>query len=179
TLRKVMKDKKFAKLAEVFCKDSTKEKVMEAGERALVSLYNGKDGESIDKLRVRRFREKVAKSSKYVEAKSLPPTKAATKFHSFRVHFQVHEWKGQNRLKADDWGWKLKDGKLKCIKTELPAGPEKLLSMIRCQCTSGCSSARCSCRKHGIVCSYLYGECKGIHCTNSPQPDFEDNADDD
>ena len=70
SLRKVINNGNFLKLAEVFGKDSSQEEVIEAGEKALLCLYNVNDG------------EKVAKSSKYVEAKSLPPTRAATKFHS-------------------------------------------------------------------------------------------------
>ena len=169
-----MNNRNFLKLAEVFGKDSSAEEVIEAGEKALVCLYNGNDGENINHLRLRRFKEKVAKSSKYVEAKSLPPTRAATKFHSLRVYFQIQEWKGRNQLKPDEWGWKLSDGKLQPIKTDLPAGPVNLLAIIRCNCTSGCTTARCSCRKHGLHCSGLCGDCKGLHCTNSPQPDLDD-----
>ena len=85
----------------MFGKDSSAEEVIEAGEKVLVCLYNGNDGENINHLRLRRFKEKVAKSSKYVEAKSLPPTRAATKFHSLRVYFQIQEWKCR---KPDEWG---------------------------------------------------------------------------
>ena len=120
------------------------------------------------------FKQKVAKSSKYVEAKSLPPTRAATKFHRLRAYFKIREWKGGNQLKPVEWGWKLSDGKLQPIKTDLPAGPVNLLAIIRCNCTSGCTTARCSCRKHGLHCSGLCGDCKGLHCTNSPQLDLDD-----
>ena len=120
------------------------------------------------------FKQKVAKSSTYVEAKSFPPTRAATKFHRLRAYFKIREWKGGSQLKPVEWGWKLSDGKLQPIKTDLPAGPVNLLAIIRCNCTSGCTTARCSCRKHGLHCSGLCGDCKGLHCTNSPQPDLDD-----
>ena len=142
SLRKVKNNGNFLKLAEVFGKDSSAEEVIEAGEKALVCLYNGNDGENINHLQLRRFKEKVAKSSKYVEAKSLPPTRAATKFHRLRAYFKIREWKGGSQLKPVEWGWKLSDGKLQPIKTDLPAGPVNLLAIIRCKCTSGCTTAR-------------------------------------
>ena len=60
-----------------------KEEIIAAGEQALVCLYNGKPGESLDALRYARFQEKVARSN--VEAKNLPPTAAAMKYHTLRV----------------------------------------------------------------------------------------------
>ena len=59
-----------------------KEEIVAAGEQALVCLYNGKPGESLDALRYSCFQEKMARSSKYVEAKNLPPTSAAMKYHT-------------------------------------------------------------------------------------------------
>ena len=59
-----MNNRNFLKLAEVFGKDSNAEEVIEAGEKALVCLYNGNDGENINHLRLRRFKEKVAKKLK-------------------------------------------------------------------------------------------------------------------
>ena len=173
-LRKVMNSKRFLKLAEVFGKDSSAEEITEAGEKALVCLCNGNVDGNINHLRLRRFKEKVVKSLKYVEAKSLPPTTAATKFHSLRVYFQIQEWKGRNQLKPEEWGWQLVDGLLQPIKTDLPPGPANLLEIIRCKCTTGCSTAICSCRKHGIDCSNLCGDCKGIHCSNSQLPNLDD-----
>ena len=57
-----------------------KEEIIAAGEQAPVCLYNEKPGESLDALCYSRFQEKVARSSKYVEAKNLPPTAAAMKY---------------------------------------------------------------------------------------------------
>ena len=47
---------------------------------AAVCLYNEMPGESSDALCYSCFQEKVARSSKYVEAKNLPPTAAAMKY---------------------------------------------------------------------------------------------------
>ena len=57
-----------------------KEEIIATGEQAPVCLYNEKPGESLDALCYPRFQEKMARSSKYVEAKNLPPTAAAMKY---------------------------------------------------------------------------------------------------
>lgn len=176
---KKLKTKHFLEQAVVFGKDDVqKEKVIEAGEKALVCLYNGGASEKINLLRYKRFQEKVSKSSKHVEAKSLPPTAAAAKFHSMRVWYQVQVWKGkqQNPL---EWGWDIQDGQLSPIKTDLPPAPDKLLFVIRCNCKAGCNTLRCSCKKHNIECSAFCGDCKGLTCSNSPTPDLDvmDNED--
>ena len=58
----------------------TTKEIIAAGEQAPVCLHNEKPGESLDALCYSRFQEKVARSSKYVEAKNLPPTAAAMKY---------------------------------------------------------------------------------------------------
>ena len=58
-----------------------KEEIIAAGEQApAVCLYNEKPGESLDALCYSRCQEKVARSSKYVETKNLPPTATAIKY---------------------------------------------------------------------------------------------------
>ena len=42
--------------------------------------------------------------------------------------------------------------------------PQELLKMIRCNCTTDCSSARCSCQKHGLPCTQACGQCRGSGC---------------
>ena len=74
-----------------------KEEIIAAGEQALVCLYNGKPGESLDALRNAHFQEKVARSSKCVEAKNLLPTAAAMKYHTLRVFFPNGAVEGKSR----------------------------------------------------------------------------------
>ena len=57
-----------------------KEEIIAADEQAPVCLYNEKRGESLDALCYSCFQEKMARSSKYVEAKNLPPAAAAMKY---------------------------------------------------------------------------------------------------
>ena len=139
-----------------------------AGEIALVVMYNGKKNQSLNELRLSKYCEKVAKSLNRVEAKSLPPTKAAAKFHSYRVYLQICQWKNPRcTLKEESWGWMLTDSGYSPILTDLPPAPAELLKIIRCDCTTDCSSARCSCRKNGMKCTLSCGHCQGSGCTNA------------
>ena len=71
---------------------STHTQVQEAGEKALVAIYNGKNSDSLNMLRYKRYSEKVAASASQVDPKNLPPTSPAAKYHSFRVFLQVDQW---------------------------------------------------------------------------------------
>ncbi len=67
-LKKVMKNPAFARVAEDMAKsDCCQEDMVKSGEKALVMIYNGVERESLKTLRYKRFREKVVKSSKYIE----------------------------------------------------------------------------------------------------------------
>ena len=81
----------FQDLSDLFTQEgATKKDIIAAGEEALIHIYmyNGKQGEhgeGMDVLRYKRFCEKVAKSSSFVEPQTLPPTSAATEYHSLRL----------------------------------------------------------------------------------------------
>ena len=64
---------------------STHEEIASAGEKVFVALYNGKADDSLNTLRFSKYCEKVAENLNKVEPRSLPPTSAAFKFHSYRV----------------------------------------------------------------------------------------------
>ncbi|KAK7111484.1 hypothetical protein V1264_011106 [Littorina saxatilis] len=170
-LKKIKTDSIFNEQGRIFCsRERTKEVIVAAGERALIHLYNGCKGESLDILRYKRFCEKVATCSASVDVQSLPPTSAAAKYHSLRVYLQVQEWVNLSAdLAPEEWGWHLSAGQqLEPRTTDLPPAPEALLRVVRCNCKKDCQSKRCTCRKHGLVCSVACGGCKGLSCTNSP-----------
>ena len=56
--------------------------------------------------------------------------------------------------------------------------PLELLKIIHCNCTTDCSTTRCSCQKHGMKCSLACSHCHGSGCANaSPlitQDEYED-----
>lgn len=167
-LRKLLQNDELKSLAGTFLQQRTQEDVSDAGERALVLLYNGRCGENLDQLRHRLFCSKVAVGTTFIQVHSLPPTSAATKYHSQRVYLQVHQWMGIDTMLPVEWGWKIEDGLYVPLMTDLPAAPDKLLKVIRCTCKENCDSKRCSCIKHGLLCSPGCGECHGVSCFNSP-----------
>ena len=66
--------------------------------------------------------------------------------------------------------------------TDLPPAPPELLKVFRCDCTTDCTSARCTCRKNGLKCTLACGHCQGTSCTNGSTVDVaeedSDEADD-
>lgn len=163
----------FRHQALVFLKqNSSKTDIEAAGEAALVALYGGGPTNSINSLRFEKFCQKVATNTTFVHPQTLPPTASAAKYHSYRVYHQVQEWTGRTGLNPLDWGWHLDNEKLVPTEMDLPPAPPSLQNVIRCSCKSDCSSARCSCRRHGLECTLACKECKGISCVNVPQPDL-------
>ena len=71
----------------------TKQDIIRAGEEAIIAMYNGKG--TLDSLTHQTICKKVLISNKVLEAKSLPPSSAAAKYHTMRVYYQVLEWKGE------------------------------------------------------------------------------------
>ena len=55
-------------------------------------LFDCSSLESLAQLRSKVLINKVVKSNLFVIPEYLPPTKAGTKFHSFRVYFQIMLW---------------------------------------------------------------------------------------
>ena len=78
--------------------NTPQEDTVKVGEEALLCVYNGSAMDDPDSLRYERYSEKVSKFSNAVEAYNLPPTSAATRYHSLRVYFQVNEENGKNNL---------------------------------------------------------------------------------
>jgi len=97
-LRQLKNDQNFRKQAYVYSGEATKEEIHHAGEAALPCLYGGQPDEGLDKLRHRKFCEKVSTSIAPVQVHTLPPTSAAAKNHSARVYYQVQEWMGHLAL---------------------------------------------------------------------------------
>jgi len=72
-------------------------------------------------------------------------------FHSLRVYYQIMVWMGMaNDMNPTDWGWKEGSHQFITIMTEKNAAPDELLHVIHCNCSAGCKSSRCSCRRYGL-----------------------------
>jgi len=157
-IKKLQQDKAFQEGAKVFLQaHGDHQLTASTGERLLVTLYGGREDDTLDKLRLVKYQERVSKGSLQVQPKVLPPASAAARYHCFRMNYQIQEWAclGTNlKLMPEEWGWQLRHGKLFPTQTDIPPAPEDLLNVIRCNCKKGCSSAWCNCRKHGPRCTY-------------------------
>ena len=123
---------------------SSKERIVAAGERALAILYNGKD-DDLHQMRYSMFCDKRISSKMQIKPEVLPPTSSAAKYHSMRVFCQVMQWKGRE-IDSTKWGWKITNNMMMPKYTDLPCAPEELLKIISCNCKTGCSNMRCSCK---------------------------------
>ena len=121
---KEIKKVTFRKLAEVFNSvEAKKDELVEAGERALVSLYRGSDEERLDTLRYQKFSESI-KGATHVEPQTLPTTFAASVYHSLLVYYQIMQWKGgQMSMNPEEWGWHVVDGKYLPKQTDKAPAP--------------------------------------------------------
>ena len=68
---------------------------------------------------------------------------------------------------AEDLEWSFTKGSFEPRSMDSPPAPDTLLKVMRCKCKGGCDTKWFSCRKHGLHCSSVCGECKGVSCTNS------------
>ena len=67
-------------------------------------IFGGKILESLALLRSKLLSEKVIKSKSFVIPENLPPTEGGTKFHSFRVYFQIMVWADTPLYNPENWG---------------------------------------------------------------------------
>jgi len=93
----------FHQQAKVFHSDSAStQDVIDAGEKALVLVYNESLTDTLDSLQHKQFCKRRLQKTSHIKPQSLPPTSAATKYHSLCVYY----WKGLAAgLNPRDWGW--------------------------------------------------------------------------
>ena len=103
---------------------------------------------------------------------ALPPTSDALRFHIQRCHFQSMVWLQASQAEMvlpppGSLGWKVVDEKLIPQLTSLEPIPRSCLEIITCQCTKGCGTLRCKCRKAKLYCTGAY-RCysQGSPCIN-------------
>ena len=178
-LKHIRSDKHYITQAEVFLQENaTLADISIAEEATLVCLYTGAVGDTLDKLRLLRFHQKVATSTRFVQPENLPPTPSAAKYHSLRVYLQAQIWKGESKLSPHlnphNLGLKAVEGKVVSTSCEMDVAPKALLKVVRGNYKMGCDTLCCSCRKAGLECSTGCGECRGI-CANMYVNITEDN----
>lgn len=176
-LKKLLNADEFQAIASVFSNsNSTVSEITEAGNRAIVMLYNGKPGQSLTELRYNRFADRVSTSKSSIEVQSLPPTESATYHHSLRAYLQTQIWIGNDTLEAEKYGWKTVNHKLVPKTTDLSIAPPNLLSSIKCGCKGDCATNRCKCKRNQLTCSVACTHCRGVCCLN-PSEIMEDDLD--
>ena len=142
------------------------DEIAAAGEEFLKQLYGCKVTQTLDRLRYYIYKRTVAKQplhSKF-DLATLPPTSAAARQHSYRVYHQVQQWRGIE-LQPTDWGWKQSQLCITPIPSLQEVAPVTLLQLVSCNCKGDCST-RCDCRRGGLECTGMCGQCHGESCAN-------------
>ena len=80
-IKHIRSDNHFITRAELFLQENaTLADISSAGEASLVCLYTRAVGDTLDILRLQRFHQKVATSTRFMQPKHLPPTSSAAKY---------------------------------------------------------------------------------------------------
>jgi len=139
-------------------------------------MYGGKPTDNLNHMRYLMYMTKASSFTSQPRPERLPPTENAARYHIYRVHLQVVQWKTlmTTDLKPEDWGWKIMDGRYEPILTDLAAAPDDILSVVRCKCKiegrRPCTTQLCSCMKHGLSCVAACKNCNGEQCENTAKP---------
>ena len=185
-LQLMIKDGEFGNSVNCFGKTTTTtEELKKAAVLIILKLYDGKESDSLASLRHAKFNKMVTDKAKF-EPASLPPTERAIYFHALRVHLQVGIWMSLDLhlFNPLELGWKMVNGSMTPIMTDIEAAPSHLLNVVRCNCKlssrNPCeNNSKCSCRANGLKCVAACGDCRGISCCNSDRTGIEMDVDDD
>ena len=124
---------------------------VQAAEVFFCKVYGAMNAENIDKVRSSMF-------VKGMSIESLPPTRDSLYFHIQRSHYQALVWR-QAHLQhpvlppPETMGWKLEGTSLIPRLSSLPPIPVACEELITCTCTTGCKTARCSCKPNPCIAS--------------------------
>ena len=143
-------------------------------EQFVACLYNKLDVDEINELRYQLFCANPSKSS------SLPPTKDALYWHIQRANYQAALLRLALSVdpfpSPDGHGWQVLAPNHATVPTAIPvlvpkwmsepAASERVLELVSCKCTTGCTTQRCRCRKSNLHCS---AACSGTNCSNSTE----------
>jgi len=151
---------------------ASQQEVMSAGCRILAVLYARNPAETLSKLRYKMYMHATATSSQLPRPERLPPTENAARYHLYRVHLQVVQWKllSTEALDPVEWGWKLHEAKYIPVATDVEIGPPDILKVVCCKCSSEskrpCGTRTCLCVKYGLSCVAACKNCNGVACEN-------------
>ncbi|XP_041368125.1 uncharacterized protein LOC121382658 [Gigantopelta aegis] len=179
--RNIKDDSVLRSCSTVICSPKNDKVAVEnAGSRAMISLFGGNQSDSLESMRYSLLCKKVATAKTFVTPERLPPTASATKFHSLRTHYQIMVWMGTSEgMDPTEWGWDVHCERLVPIMMDKSPAPDILLQMIHCNCSAGCNTLRCSCRKHGMDFTSACGRCQDSNCDNMSQEPISDEEEQD
>ena len=65
-----------------------------------------------------------------------------------------------------EWGWKREGSQFVPTESDMNTAPDSFLKTIHCNCTTACSTPRCSCRQNNLPCTSACGQCQSDVCDN-------------
>ncbi|KAL9976836.1 hypothetical protein ACROYT_G014171 [Oculina patagonica] len=137
-------------------------------------LYNDNRCKLVNDLGYKMFCK-----GKNVQSHQHPPTSAALRYHLKRANYQVFLWKKalQPRIEQEpvSHGWKLKEGCLEIVWTDLAPSPQAVMEIVCCGCRAIRQMRRCSCVGKGFP--FTEACTCSENCMNSAT-DFKDGDDD-
>ena len=172
-IQKFIKDDDFNKLVKEFNKDNNdRDFVMAVGEQILLKVLNGAT-KTLNDLRLSRYNKKLAESTVALLPEMLGPTSDAGMLHMLRAYYQLQEWKGNEPLDLEYWGWKKTEKYILPVPMTKAPAPANLLKIIRCGCKTGCKTGQCTCKKMGVKCTSICSGCNGVSCFNAEEITLE------
>lgn len=92
----------------------------------------------------------------------MPPIKSAFMQHILRAHYIAMIWKcatipNPPTIDPCDYGWMFdnESGQYKPVMCATPLYPPKLQELTKCNCRTGCTTMRCSCKKNNLSCTEM------------------------
>ena len=100
--------------------------IINYSEKDMTILFGRKLEGELNSIRLSIFYHTVTCSAIFVKLKpeNLPPTSAATKYHSLRTYHEIQVWKGRLYLAQWEWVWAVKGNRLLAIHTDKPPVPD-------------------------------------------------------
>ena len=101
----------------------------------------------------------------------VPPTRDALELDTARANYQAKIWLQADQENidipslTDIPAWMMESDCLKAVWTRLPPFPDPCLELVTWGCNAKCRTARCSCFKRNLSCTYACG-CDGVDCCN-------------
>jgi len=144
-----------------------------AGCRILALLYAGNITERLNCLWYTVYMHATATNAQLPRPERLPKTENAARYHLYRVHLQVVQWKllSTAALNPTEWGWKMHDGKYIRVLNDTDIAPVDILKVACCKCSAEskrpCGTRAHLCVKYGLSCITACNHCNGDACENA------------